>query len=114
MRDHARKWWALAAVGSGVLLSTIDGSIVNISLGTLVGAFNSNLNIVEWVVLGYLLTITCLLLLMGRLGDMFGKRRVYAAGFIIFTVASGLCGLAPTIGALIGFRVLQAMGAAMI
>lgn len=114
MADYSRKWWALAAVGSGVLLSTIDGSIVNISLGTLVTAFDSNLNVVEWVVLAYLLTITCLLLLMGRLGDMFGKRRVYAAGFVIFTVASALCGLAPNVGALIGFRVLQAVGAAMI
>ena len=112
--DFGRKWWALAAVGSGVLLSTIDGSIVNISLGTLVTAFDSNLNVVEWVVLAYLLTITCLLLLMGRLGDMFGKRRVYAAGFVIFTVASALCGLAPGVGALIGFRVLQAVGAAMV
>jgi EmrB/QacA subfamily drug resistance transporter len=112
--DYARKWWALAAVGSGVLLSTIDGSIVNISLGTLVTAFDSNLNVVEWVVLAYLLTITCLLLLMGRLGDMFGKRRVYAAGFVIFTVASALCALSPNIGALIGFRVLQAVGAAMV
>lgn len=114
MADYSRKWWALAAVGSGVLLSTIDGSIVNISLGTLVRAFNSNLNVVEWVVLAYLLTITCLLLLMGRLGDMFGKRRVYAAGFVIFTLASALCGVAPSVGALIGFRVLQAVGAAMI
>lgn len=114
MGDTSRKWWALAAVGSGVLLSTIDGSIVNISLGTLVTAFDSNLNVVEWVVLAYLLTLTCLLLLMGRLGDMFGKRRVYTAGFVIFTVASALCGLAPSIGALIGFRVAQAVGAAMI
>jgi EmrB/QacA subfamily drug resistance transporter len=112
--DDTRKWWALAAVGSGVLLSPIDGSIVNISLGTLVASFNSNLNVVEWVVLAYLLTITCLLLLMGRLGDMFGKRRVYAAGFVIFTIASALCGLASTVGALIGFRVVQAIGAAMI
>ncbi len=114
MVDYSRKWWALAAVGSGVLLSTIDGSIVNISLKTLVESFDSNLNIVEWVVLAYLLTITCLLLLMGRLGDMFGKRRVYAAGFVIFTLASALCGFAPNISALIGFRVLQAVGAAMI
>lgn len=111
---YARKWWALAAVGSGVLLSTIDGSIVNIALGTFVAAFESNLNVVEWVVLAYLLTLTCLLLLMGRLGDLYGKRRVYAAGFVIFTVASALCGLAPGIGALIGFRVVQAVGAAMI
>jgi len=112
--DYSRKWWALTAVGSGVLLSTIDGSIVNISLNTLVAAFGSNLNIVEWVVLSYLLTITCLLLLMGRLGDMFGKRRVYVAGFIIFTLASALCGISPNVGTLIGFRVVQAVGAAMI
>jgi len=114
VNDYSRKWWALAAVGSGVLLSTIDGSIVNIALGTLVGAFNSNLNVVEWVMLAYLLTISCLLLLMGRLGDMFGKRRVYVIGFGIFTLASALCGLAPTVGTLIGFRVLQGVGAAMI
>lgn len=112
--DFSRKWWALAAVGSGVLLATIDGSIVNISLGTLVKAFDSNLNVVEWVVLSYLLTITCLLLLMGRLGDMFGKRRVYAAGFVLFTLASALCGLANGVATLIGFRVLQAVGAAML
>lgn len=114
MPDYSRKWWALAAVGSGVLLSTIDGSIVNISLNTFVDVFDSNLNVVEWVVLAYLLTLTCLLLLMGRLGDMFGKRRVYALGFVLFTIASALCGLAPNIGALIGFRALQAVGAAMI
>lgn len=114
MADDTRKWWALAAVGSGVLLSTIDGSIVNISLNTLVASFNSNLNVVEWVVLAYLLTLTCLLLLVGRLGDMYGKRRVYAAGFVLFTIASALCSLAPNIGALIGFRVFQAVGAAMI
>jgi EmrB/QacA subfamily drug resistance transporter len=112
--DYSRKWWALAAVGSGVLLSTIDGSIVNISLNTFVDVFDSNLGAVEWIVLAYLLTLTCLLLLMGRLGDMFGKRRVYAAGFVLFTVASVLCGLAWSVGTLIGFRVIQAVGAAMI
>lgn len=114
MGDAARKWWALAAIGSGVLLSTIDASIVNIATNTFVEVFDSNLNVVEWVLLSYLLTLTCLLLMMGRLGDMIGKRRVYVAGFVLFTVASALCGLAPSIGALIGFRVLQAVGAAMI
>ncbi len=104
----------MAAIGSGVLMSTIDGSIVNIALNTLVNDFNSNLNVVEWVMLAYLLTLTCLLLLAGRVGDMFGKRRVYIIGFVVFTVASALCGLSPTIGALIGFRVVQAIGAAMI
>ncbi|MCG8353665.1 MAG: MFS transporter [Chloroflexales bacterium] len=114
MTDDTRKWWALAAVGSGVLMSTIDGSIVNIALRSLVNAFNSDLGVVEWVILSYLLSITCLLLMMGRLGDMMGKRRIYIAGFAIFTLASALCGFAPTIGALIGFRVLQGVGAAML
>ena len=114
MTDYSRKWWALVAVGSGVLMATIDGSIVNISLNTLVDVFHTTLSAVEWVVLSYLLTITCLLLSMGRLGDMLGKRRVYLVGFVIFTVGSALCGLSPTIGALIGFRVLQGIGAAML
>lgn len=105
--NERRKWWALAAVGSGVLVSTIDGSIVNIALNTLVQAFASNLNIVEWVVLGYLLTLACSLLIMGRLGDMYGKRRIYLIGFGLFTVASLLCATAPSITALIAFRVLQ-------
>lgn len=112
--NERRKWWALAAVGSGVLVSTIDGSIVNIALNTLVQAFQSNLNVVEWVTLGYLLTLACTLLIMGRLGDMYGKRRIYLIGFALFTLASLLCATAPSIGALIGFRVAQGIGAAMI
>ncbi len=109
-----RKWWTLAAVGSGVLVSTIDGSIINIALNTLVQAFQSNLNVVEWVALGYLLTLACTLLIMGRLGDMYGKRRLYLAGFALFTLASLLCAVAPSIAMLISFRVLQGVGAAMI
>ncbi len=109
-----RKWWALLAVATGVFMSTIDGSIVNIALKTLQESFGAGLHEVEWVVLAYLLGITCLLPSMGRLGDMIGKRSVYVAGFVIFTISSALCGLAWSINALIGFRVLQAIGAAMI
>jgi EmrB/QacA subfamily drug resistance transporter len=109
-----RKWWALVSVGSGVLLSTIDGSIVNIALNTLVSVFDSNLHVVEWVALAYLLTLVSSLLIMGRLADLFGRRRIYATGFLIFTASSVLCGLAPSIEALIGFRVIQGVGAAML
>jgi EmrB/QacA subfamily drug resistance transporter len=113
-QQGSNKWWALAAVGSGVFMSTVDGSIVNIALKTLQDYFGAGLHEVEWVVLAYLLGIVCLLPSMGRLGDMIGKRRVYVGGFVIFTISSALCGIAWNIEALVVFRVLQAIGAAMI
>jgi EmrB/QacA subfamily drug resistance transporter len=69
---------------------------------------------VQWVVLAYLLTLATVTLSMGRLGDMLGKKPVYTAGFIIFTLGSAMCGLSSTIQALIGFRVLQGLGASML
>jgi EmrB/QacA subfamily drug resistance transporter len=112
--DYSRKWLVMSAVASGVFLATIDGSIVNIALNTLVIELKQPLAIVEWVVLGYLLTVATLILSVGRLADMIGKKKIYAAGLAVFTLGSGLCGLAPTVYWLIGFRVLQAAGAAMI
>jgi EmrB/QacA subfamily drug resistance transporter len=111
--DYGRKWYVMAAVAMGVFLSTIDGSIVNVALPTLVRSLHTEFAVVQWVVLAYLLTVTTLMLSMGRLGDMIGKKPIYATGFVIFTVGSMLCGLAPNIYWLIGFRVLQAIGAAM-
>jgi EmrB/QacA subfamily drug resistance transporter len=111
--DYRRKWFVLSAVGMGIFLGTIDGSIVNIALPTLAHNFGSEFATVEWVTLGYLLTVTTLMLSMGRLGDMIGKKPVYNTGFVVFTVGSLLCGIAPSIYMLIAFRVLQAMGAAM-
>jgi EmrB/QacA subfamily drug resistance transporter len=111
--DYSRKWYIMAAVGAGIFMSTIDGSIVNVALPTLVRSFDTQFAIVQWVVLSYLLTLTTLMLSMGRLGDMVGKKPLYTAGFIIFTIGSLLCGLAPTVYWLIGFRVVQAIGSAM-
>jgi EmrB/QacA subfamily drug resistance transporter len=104
----------MAAVAMGILLATIDGSIVNVALPTLTKSYSTDFATVEWVVLAYLLTLATLLLSMGRLADIVGKKRVYATGFVIFTAASAMCGLAPSIGWLVGARVLQAAGAAMI
>ncbi len=111
--DYDRKWYVMAAVAMGVFLATIDGSIVNVALPTLTRAFNTQFSTVQWVVLGYLLTITTLLLSIGRLADMIGKKPLYTAGFVIFTLGSALCGFSPSVYALIGFRVLQAVGASM-
>jgi EmrB/QacA subfamily drug resistance transporter len=111
--DYSRKWYVMAAVAMGIFLATIDGSIVNVALPTLVEELGTEFSVVQWVVLAYLLVITTLLLSIGRLADMIGKKPLYTTGFIIFTIGSALCGLSPTVYWLIGARVLQAFGAAM-
>ena len=112
--DYSRKWHVMAAVAMGIFLATIDGSIVNIALPTLVRELDTNFATVQWVVLSYLLALSTLLPGMGRLGDMIGKKPIYAAGFVVFTIGSVLCGLSPNIYWLIGFRVIQAVGGAMV
>jgi len=112
--NYAKKWYVLSAVGMGVFLATIDGSIVNVSLPTMEKSFQTDFALVQWVVLAYLLTVTTLMLGIGRLADIYGKKPIYTVGFVIFTIGSVLCGLSPSIYPLIGFRVLQAIGAAMI
>src|SRR5512139_2468459 len=112
--DYSRKWYVLVAVSMGIFLATIDGSIVNVALPTLSREFDASFAVVEWVVLAYLLTLTALLLSFGRLADMLGKKPIYLAGFVIFTLGSVLCAIAPGIYWLIAFRILQAIGATAI
>jgi EmrB/QacA subfamily drug resistance transporter len=109
-----RRWLVLSAVSIGTFMATLDGSIVNIALPSIGRAFGVDLVTVEWVVVAYLLVIGSLLLPFGRLGEVVSFRRVYLAGFAIFTGASVLCGAAPAIEVLIAFRALQGIGAAML
>ena len=95
--DYSRKWYLMAAVAMGIFLATIDGSIVNIALPTLVRELHTDFAIVQWVVLAYLMTVTTLTLSVGRLADMVGKKALYTSGFVVFTIGSLLCGLAPTV-----------------
>jgi EmrB/QacA subfamily drug resistance transporter len=111
--DYSRKWTILAAVGMGVFLATIDSSIVNVALPTLVNAFDTRFATVQWVVLSYLLTLATLLLTIGRWADIVGKKPIYLVGMLIFSLGSFLCGISMNIYWLIAFRVLQAIGAAM-
>jgi EmrB/QacA subfamily drug resistance transporter len=104
----------MLGVGLGVLMFTLDTSIVNIALPTLVRVFQTTFATIQWVVLSYLLVVTALVLGAARLGDMIGKKRLYLGGLIVFTISSLLCGLSPGVGWLIGFRALQGMGAVMI
>jgi len=107
------KWFVFASIAAGTFLATIDGSIVNIALPTLERELHTQFAIVQWVVLGYLLTVVTLMLSIGRLADIIGKKWLYLAGMTVFTLGSMLCGTAQTVEMLIAFRVLQAVGAAM-
>ncbi len=104
----------LFALGIGTFMSALDSSVVNIALPRIGSYFGISLSIVEWVVMAYLLVISSLLLTYGRLGDMYGHKRIYLTGFVIFTAGSLLCGMAPGIMPLIVFRGIQAAGAGMI
>ncbi len=109
-----RKWWVLLSVGVGTFMSALDGSVINTILPVIRRVFDSDVATVEWVVTVYLLVVSGVLLSFGRLGDLYGHRRVYGSGFAIFGIASALCGVAPTEGWLIAFRGLQSVGAAML
>lgn len=105
--------WALAGLSLSMLLSSLGTSIANVGLPTLAQMFAASFQEVQWVVLAYLLTITTLIVSVGRLGDILGRRRLLLAGILIFTVASFLCGVAPTLWLLIAARVAQGLGAAI-
>lgn len=104
---------ALASLSLSLLLSSLGTSIANVGLPTLALAFGASFQQVQWVVLAYLLAITTLIVSVGRLGDVVGRRRLLLGGIALFTVASGLCGLAPTLPLLIAARALQGLGAAV-
>ena len=96
-----------------MLLSSLGTSIANVGLPTLAQAFNASFQEVQWIVLAYLLAITTLIVSVGRLGDITGRRRLLLAGIFLFTVASVLCGVAPTLWLLIAARAAQGLGAAI-
>jgi EmrB/QacA subfamily drug resistance transporter len=108
------KWWVMLGIGLGVLMYTIDTSIVNIALPTLVQDLRTDFATVQWVGLSYVLVVTSLVLGAARLGDLLGKKPLYLGGLIVFTVSSLLCGWAPSIEISIGARALQGLGAVMI
>ena len=108
------KWSVMVVVGSGVFMATLDGSIVNVSLPTLAREFGEDITVVQWVVLAYLVGLAGLMLSMGRLADIVGRKRTFLTGFIIFGVGSALCGLSPGVWWLVGARVVQAVGGAML
>jgi EmrB/QacA subfamily drug resistance transporter len=105
--------WALAGLSLSMLLSSLGTSIANVGLPALAQAFDASFQEVQWIVLAYLLAIATLIVSVGRLGDLTGRRRLLLVGIALFTLASGLSGVAPTIWLLIAARGAQGLGAAI-
>ncbi len=113
-RGLEAKWLILGAVMLGSFMGPLDGSIVNTVLPDITGYFQTDISIAQWVPTVYLLTISCLILLYGRLGDMVGYKRIFLYGLAAFTVSSVLCGTSQSIWMLISLRAVQGLAAGML
>lgn len=114
MSGKSNKWQILGAVGTGTFITALNASMMNLAVPFIGAYFQARMPVVEWVLMGYLLVISTLLLTLGRLGDMYGFRKIYLLGCVIFAVGSAFCSLASSIYLLIAFRLLQGVGAAMV
>src|SRR3954462_2835680 len=111
--DENKKWWTLGAVSVGLFMIMLDNTIVNVALPSIQRSLGLTLSQLEWVVTGYALTFAAFMLTGGKLADLLGRRLIFMVGLVIFTAASLACGLAPSGGFLIGARVVQGVGGAL-
>ena len=109
----ARSWSALAVLMTGTFMFVLDFFIVNVALPSIQQSLRAGEGAIEWIVAGYAISTAVLLVTGGRLGDQFGRRRVFAAGMTVFVLASAACALAPDPAVLVAARVLQGTGAAL-
>ena len=114
MQADPRRWKALAVVCAAFFMTILDVSIVNVALPSIKDSLNFSNDNLQWVLTAYAITYGGFLLLAGRIADLFGRRRVFVVGVIVFSIASLLCGLAWSEAALIAFRAVQGLGAAII
>ncbi len=111
--DENKKWWTLGAVSVGLFMIMLDNTIVNVALPSIQRSLGLTLSQLEWVVTGYALTFAAFMLTGGKLADLLGRRLIFMAGLVIFTASSLMCGLAGSGEMLIGARVVQGLGAAL-
>ena len=114
MPSDPRRWKALAVVCAAFFMTILDVSIVNVALPSIGKALDFSRDNLQWVITAYAITYGGFLLLAGRLADLFGRRRVFVVGLVVFTIASLFCGLAWSEPVLIAFRAIQGLGAAVI
>ncbi|HYZ18724.1 MAG TPA: MFS transporter [Gaiellaceae bacterium] len=111
--EENRKWWTLAAVAFGLFMIMLDNTVVFVALSAMQRDLHISTSELEWVVNGYALTFAVLMLTGGKLADLLGRRLIFIVGLVIFTLASLACGLAWTAAILIGARVVQGVGSAL-
>src|SRR3954467_14543972 len=109
-----RRWKALAVVCAAFFMTVLDVSIVNVALPSIGKSLHFSEENLQWVITAYSITFGGFLLLAGRMADMFGRRRVFVVGVVVFTAASFMCGLAWSEGVLIASRAVQGLGGAII
>ncbi|MGE5841987.1 MAG: MFS transporter [Deltaproteobacteria bacterium] len=107
------KWKTLITVAATTMMATMDASITNIAFPVLTRVFQTDVSVVMWVSVAFVLVSTSSMLIIGKIGDMVGRRRIFLVGIAVFTLGLLACALADSIGSLILFRALQAIGAAM-
>src|SRR6476646_12009456 len=107
-------WFVVGTACVGAFMGQVDSSIAQMLLPRLELDFAARLSTVSWVAVAYLLAMAAFLPIFGRLADMVGRKLLYTGGFLLFVLGSALCGLAPNLLVLIAFRILQAIGAALL
>jgi MFS family permease len=113
-RNPRAAWLAVGVVCFGAFMGQLDASIVTLTFRPMQHEFGAPLAAVQWVSLAYLLALVAMLAPAGRIADAEGRKLLYGYGFVVFTAGSAACGLAPTLGLLVAFRLVQAVGAAML
>jgi len=111
--EENRKWWTVASVAFALFMIMLDNTVVNVALPAIQRDLGIGVSQLEWVVTGYALSFAVLMLTGGKLADMLGRRRIFLVGLAVFTISSLFCGLAGTPELLIGARVVQGVGAAL-
>src|SRR6266550_8732370 len=112
MNDGNRRWWALGAMCFALFMIMLDNTVVNVALPSIQRGLHASTSGLEWTVNAYTLAFAVLLVTGGRLGDIFGRRRMFLFGVIVFAASSAAIGLAPTQGWLVAGRAIQGIGGA--
>ena len=110
--EENSRWWTLGAMCFALFMVMLDNTVVNVSLPSIQRDLHASLSALEWTVNAYTLTFAVLMVTGGRLGDIFGRRKMFLFGVVVFGLSSIAIGLAPSDAALVGFRAVQGIGAA--